>query len=1219
MRNGIPHASLATRSFFALCALFLCVVTAFAQMAGRGTISGTVTDPSGAAVPATKVVLVNTATGVTQRTVTNSAGLYVFNSLNPGEYQVTASRSGFARVALNNVTVTVDKLTLANIALKVGAASETVNVTSTSNLIAATNSTVGTLLGRTAIANVPLLYRNTLDLVQLSPGVIPPNGSPNSQDSMMDIENISIGRPGISVSSATVNGSIVASVYYMLDGSPLGIAEDNIAAIMPAMDPPEDGVDEVQVETQNTPASYQSGAAGVISMVSNSGTNKLHGDAFADFRPNALSANEYFNKLTQLENSEPNTPPSFHRYQEGGAIGGAIKKDKLFYFADFETTQQEDYEGIDYFAVPTTAERTGDFSAMSFNIYDPTQPDLSDGTRQPFAGNIISNPNPIGKLFLSEMPACNLPSPTACQNATTDNPYNYGIPGMDPYSEYAFDIRVDWAESEKQHLFTRFSFDRLHEATADVFPSGWDPNYAENFTNGRNVIVGDDLTLNPTTFLQLRYSFTRHYENQGNPAFSNNNITSQGFPSSLASEVDLKNLPIMNFSDVGGGVGGTSDSNLFQFASEDSDANVGIVKVLGRHQISVGFEWMKRYLNSGITSAPDGLYSFDISATDQTVSSETGGSDYASLLLGMGEEPGFEEENFQQFFLGAMSNPYYGAYIEDTYRPSNTITITAGLRWDIFGGENERHNRLEYFNPTISNTYEGVSYTGAEIFVNNSNRSPYTTTLDNIGPRLSVAWQPFANFVVRGGAGIYYGPATSMVHNASLNSDGFSEYTNWESTCYNADGNTTYYSSTCATPTPDNFTAPYSLSNPFPTGLVSTFTSAPPGLTNNLETTLNTVPHSPRVPTVYNFNLNVEYAFPHQVVATIGFVGSRGLYLPFSSVDLNQLTLAQIQQYNSSLCVAPGSSCVYKPNQWDAITPPTNANYGLSTVPLWAAIEQFPQFGNGSYGAGNGVNLQGAPVGDSEYDSLQAKLQKQLAGGFTALGSFTWGKIMTDDTYPPDGFVGNHYGSVQDWKDLSYEHSVSPQDVRFMFSGELSYQLPIGKGLRVNLHGFANQALGGWIVDMIGFLSSGNPINAPSSGTTPSYFNQRSDMTCNPAAHAPHTVNDWFNDSCFAIPGTENGGVANPFVPGTAPDYLDNVRTDGARDLDVSIHKVFALGGARALNIKASAYNISNTPQFGYPSVPSVVGAIQQSLPFGQITNTNNTPRQFQFGSRFTF
>jgi hypothetical protein len=1209
-------AGSARACFLACFVVLLAGMSAFAQ-AGRGSISGTVTDPGGAVVPGAQVVLLNHATGVTLRTDTSGAGLYTFISLNPGVYQVTASQTGFSNVAQEKVTVDVDQVTEVNITLRVGAATETLTVVETANLVEPSNSTVGSLISSETIDRVPLLYRNVFDLIQLSAGVTPANGSPNSSDSMQSVQNISIGRPGVDVSSATINGAVVGSVYYMLDGSPIGIAENNSAAIIPAMNIPEDGIEEVRVETQNTPSSYQSGAAGVISLVSKSGTNKFHGDVFGVFRPDILSANEYFNKQTQLSSGTPNKPPSFHRYQEGGAIGGPIKRDKLFFFADYEDTQQQQFEGIDYFTVPTSAERTGDFSAMGFTIYDPTRPDNADGTRQPFSGNKIPNPNPIGLLFLSHMPKCNLPTPTTCDSATSDVQNNFGLPGLDPFKGHRFDVRVDWAKSEKQRIFTRFSYDRLVFSTANVFPSpGWDLNYAQNRTNGRNVLVADDLSLNSSTVLNLRYSFTRHYENQGGPpSYLSTDITALGFPASLAAEQAFKQLPFVTFGDVGQGVGGTADYNNFVYASENSDANATITKVHGKHEISFGFEWMKRYLNVGQPPSPAGAYNFDISATDQSVASASGGSDFASLLIGMATQPGSESGNYPSFtkdIFAAESNPYYAAFVEDTFHASKALTITGGLRWDIFGGRNERFNRQEYFNPNVSNTFSGASYTGAEIYVNRSNRSPFTTNLHDFGPRLGFAWQPVTHLVVRGGAGFYYGPTTHNVASAGLNSDGFASSTTWEGTCFNAngDGNTVFNGTVACTvaggSSAASFSGPYSLSNPFPNGVNPVFTTAPAGLANNLGITLNTVLRSQRTPTIYNYNFALEYELPHQVVVTAGYVGSHGLFLPFGTVDLNQLDLGTIAKYGTSLCVTNDPTCQTVPNQWGALNP----NFSTAFVSPWVALEPYPQFGNGSLG--NGVIVHGAPAGDSSYNSLQTKVQKRLTSHFTTLATFTWGKILTDDGNPPLGFVGTHNGAPQDWRNLRLERAVSPQDVKYQFTGQASFDLPVGKGRAVNLNGVSNAALGGWTVNAIGYLSTGVPINSPSSGVSPGYFAQRADLNCDPSKGAPHTVGAWFNDNCFSIP-------ASPFLPGTAPAYLDHVRTKGARDLDLSIYKTFSLGEARNLRFDISSYNITNTPQYGYPSVPSITGATNQGLPFGQITNTINTPRQFQFGARFSF
>jgi hypothetical protein len=254
--------------------------------------------------------------------------------------------------------------------------------------------------------------------------------------------------------------------------------------------------------------------------------------------------------------------------------------------------------------------------------------------------------------------------------------------------------------------------------------------------------------------------------------------------------------------------------------------------------------------------------------------------------------------------------------------------------------------------------------------------------------------------------------------------------------------------------------------------------------------------------------------------------------------------------------------------------------------------------------------VNGYPGGDSEYSSLQTKVQKRLTGHFTTLATFTWGKIMSDDGHPPLGFVGSHSVVVQDWKDLRLEHSISPQDVKYSFTGQVSYDLPVGKNRGVNLHGVSDAILGGWTTNGILYLGTGVPIASPVIGAPISYFNQRADLICDPSSGFHRSVSQWVNNSCFAFP-------ASPFVPGTAPAYLDHVRTRGARNLDLSIYKSFALGERKDLRFDVSSYNVTNTPQFGAPSRVSMTSSGGQ--PYGAITNTINTPRQFQFGARFTF
>jgi hypothetical protein len=1201
------------RNLLFSCVLLICASSIAVGQAGRGSISGLVSDPSGAVVKGAEVTAASQATGIALHTVTSDAGLYSFVSLTPGAYVVTVSQKGFQSVAQHDVQVTVDQATTINVTLPVGNVTETITVSTTAPLADTTNTTVGQLIESANIERFPTLDRNIYDLIQLSAGVTPANGSPSSGNSQA-ITNISSGRPGVDVSSYTINGAIQGSVYYMLDGSPLGVAENNIAAIIPAMQIPEDGIDEFRVETQNTPATYQSGAAGVISLVSKSGGNDFHGDAFVYIRPDVLSANDYFNKQSQLLAGQSNQAPAFHRYQEGGAIGGPIVRGKLFFFGDYEGTQQKSFDGSNIYTVPTTAERNGDFSNDNFSIYNPLVADNPDGTRQEFpVHNMITSYaplNPTAVAFLSHLPNCNYPDPTTCETDTGNHLNNLQIPGLDPLNARRFDVRVDYYKSEAQRFFSRFSYARLFFGGVNAFGNAWDPNYAQNLTNARNFILGYDYTINANTVLQLRYSFTRHFENQGgDPAQNGFDITSMGFPASLAASEAYKLIPIAFFNDyvnsngITSGVGGTANYNTFLYASQNHDVSATLTKILGKHELAFGGEYMKRFLNAGQPPAPSGWYYFDTTATSIRTSPLSSdpqgtGSDFASFLLGMGSATA-ENTNFTQDLFSAMASPYYAAFVQDTYHVSPTLTVTAGLRWDIFGGKTERHNRIEYFNPTAQGTdpVTGAPFTGGEVFAIGGNRSPFKTNLHDFAPRLGFSWQPKTHLVIHGGAGFYYGPSAQMVSGPGLDSDGYSTINNWNAVCTLADGNTVINSdSGCAPGGAASVTGPYSLSNPFPSGLVPPNQLQPSGLATNLGGNLTTMLHSQRTPLTYNFNFGFEYEFPRQIVFSAAYVGSRGLFLPFTYVDLNQLSLSQIYQLgNSGACLV---------------------DLGPNCQAQFLAAEPFPQFtSGGTISVTNnqaGVVVHGYPAGDSEYSSLQTKVQKRLTNHFTTLGSFTWAKLMTDDSSSPLAFVGFFNGAVQDWRNLNLEHSVSRQDVKYQFTWQASYDLPIGNGRAVNLNGVSNAILGNWTANGIFYLSSGVPIQSPQAGGN-IFLNQRADMTCDPSKGAPRTATQWFTPDCFAVP-------ASPFVPGNAPAYLDHLRTMGANELDFTLSKNFKLGEKRNLRFDVTSYNVANKKQLSAPNVPdNASGGWAPGNGFGQITADANLPRQFQFAARFSF
>lgn len=1162
---------------------------AFSQ-AGNGGISGVVSDPSGGVIPQATVTVTSEATGVVSTKSTNGAGVYAFPALTPAAYDVTVSRSGFQTSTHTHVIVTVDAVTALNITLPIGKTSQTVTVTASSTLAAMSSSTVGQLIGAEAINRVPLLTRDVYQLVQLSAGVNPTNGTPNASDTV----SVFNARPGADVSAYSINGSLLGSVQYLVDGSPIGIGENNLGAEIPAMQIPLDDVQEYRVETQNAPASYQSSGAGVISLVTKSGTSKFHGDAFVYIRPNNFAANDYFIKQNQIGSGQPNQPTGFHRYQEGGSIGGPILHNKLFFFADYEATQQE-LAQTGFYTVPTAAERMGNFSADSFTIYNPLVPDSTNVNSQ---GQVLRQPFPDNKIPKQDLNpvALNYGPHFPLPNVAGVGPYhtnNYFASGLDPNDAQKFDIRIDGYRGQKQHIYGRFSFARLLLAGADLYGASniYDPNFFHIVTNERNFLLADDITLTPNTLLQLRYSFTRHYENQtGDPRAVGFDLTTLGFPASLVPQQTYKDIPFIGFNGPTANMG-NNPYTTFQYVSENPfDIIASLETIKGKHQLQAGFEIEKQFMNEGQPVAPSGSYTFDNTATSSTTFAGDG-SDYASFLIGVGAYPGGQiyGPNFSKDIFGAQASPYYAAYIQDDWKVLPTLTVNLGLRWDIFGGRTERFNRLEYFDPNVQYTVNGVPLVGGEQFagVHGHGRSPFTTNMKDFGPRASFAWQANQRVVVQGGSGIYYGPSTQMVANAALNSDGFTSFTTWNSTAFNANGNTV----------PINL-----LNNPFPAGVVQPVGSSL-GPATNLGNFLNTELHSQRTPTTYDFNLGVETELPGQAVFAVAYVGSRAHFLPFGGVDLNQLSLQTIGQYKGALATQV-------PNKWLPVYPVGSPFYGLPTVPQSVALEPYPQFTCG--GANCGVEAFAYPAGDSDYDSLQMKLEKRLTKHFATLAAFTWGKLMTDDFSPPLSFIGYHGGVVQDWRNLKIEHSLSPQDVSHQFTWQTSYELPFGPGRWVNLNGWKNEAFGEWTLNTIVYLSSGVPVAAP-NGTGDIYFSQRVDQVCDPGHGAPHTVAQWFNYTCFAQP-------KSPYVAGTAPAFLSHVRTDGASDLDASVFKNFALGGDRTLRLEFSAYNVTNSTQFGYPNVfwnPNPTPANMSG--FGQITSVANTPRQFQFASRFIF
>jgi hypothetical protein len=1149
-----------------LLVLFLFLPSTSLSQPGRGTISGLVTDASGAVVPGATVEIRNLETGIVQTTTTSSGGLYVLTALVPGKYRVSVALQGFQTVVVPSVTVEVDHTTTVNAELRPGQVTESVEVVAEAAMATTAGSTIGQLITGKTIQDIPVNSRDVYLMVQLAPGVIPVNGAVNQTGAY--------NRPGVEVSAFKINGQRSGTVAYMLDGSPLTVDGYGAAVTSPAFAPPMESIQESRIETNNVAASYASPGTGVISLVSKSGTDRFHGSGFFFARPNALASNDPFVKASQLRRGVANRPPDFHRYQWGASLGGPIRRGGLFFFGDYEGTQARSLETLTT-TVPTEAERKGDLSGIP-TIWNPF--DVSGtGARLPFPGNIIPARmlNPVSLYMQNLIPLPNQPG------AGKYHQDNYFDASLFPNDAKKFDIRLDNYLSSKHQVYGRYSFAEMETGNADHYHNGADPQYYFSTTRGQNILLADNYTINSGALLQVRYSFTRHAEHQPVPdAAKNFDMVKAGFPAWLAARALVHDIPNIGISGMRG-VGSRNWSTGFVFISMNHDMIMALDKVRGRHNLKAGFEYKKSFVNMGQPIAASGYYVFDTTATSsKTLAGD--GFGYASFMLGMGalNQP---NNNFTLDAFIAHASPYYGAYFQDNVRLTPKLTLDVGLRWEIFGGRTERYDRQETFDPLAQFTVNGVSLTGGLVFPKN-NTTPFKTNWRDLGPRLGIAYRLGSRGVLHGGAGVFFGPSAHSVAIASTNSDSFSSATTWKATTMDKYGNTVMLNP---------------LNNPFPDGLTEP-TQGSLGLATNLGSSVTTMWRSQPTPSAYNWNVGVQRELPGGYLVSAAYVGSRGLH-QISNFPANQLTLDQIARYNTHLADTVPNPLL------KAITDPASPINGRATVPLWLTVQDFPQFTTGSPSAG--VTISAAPTEDTIYHSLQAKLEKRLTTHFSTLAQFTFAKLLSTGTVAYS-YIGQNAGH-QNAKNGYLDRSVDPQDVSRWFSWAAIYDLPLGSGRAVSFSNrFLNGLLGRWTISSVLYLGSGVPILV--SGTWPNksiYFSQRPNLTCDPAQGAPHTANQWFLPTCYAAP-------ASPYVAGNAPRTLSTVRADGAGNLDFSIYKSFALGEGMRLQFRAEAFNLTNSVQLGIPNASW--NPIDTST-FGRVTAAASTPRELQFSARLTF
>ena len=713
---------------FALSISLLVGALCFGQ-SNLASISGVITDPQGAVIPQVAVTAINVETGVETRVRSNSAGYYRLQNLPIGVYNVSVEAAGFRKHLREGITLTTGQQLGLDVALELGSTGQSITITGEAPPIETRTSEVDTLVESKSISALPLGNRRTLNVVQLS-GAAVFVGYPNTPANV---------NPSFSIA-----GGRTQSQMAWIDG---GNAQNaRIGTPQINLDPPVEAIEEVKVLTNNYSAEYGASASGVVIETTKSGTNQLHGSAYEFFRNNAMDAPGFFAPVRNGQKVSPEL-----RYNVFGvATGGPIRKDKTFFFFDYEG-QRLRTSSSTILTVPTLLQRKGDFS-QTFNtsgkiipIYDPATTQLVNGsyTRQPFANNTIptSQLDRVALAFLDYYPAPNqAPSNVAGANNFSGTPVT-GSPA-DFYM-----IKGDHNFSNKDRLTGRYMRVAGTASIATIYPNGGagDPtNHAENwmqyvYANWTHVVGAAQVN-------DFRFTYNdRLYHNM-----------SAGLGGDYPSKLGLKGVPGDAFPAIApagfNGLGASQQERLeTPIRTEQFVDNYSWNR--GRHALKFGLEVRRTVHGDVLRSAVSGSFSFSTQPTSLPGNTTTGNG-LASMLTGF--VTGFNELQT----LPLMRQSYYlGAFAQDNWTISPNLTLNLGMRWEtdtpMVDPDNNRMNSfdLNQINP-VSGTPGVVKFLG----VSNYPTTPYEADWNNFGPRVGFAWKPLGSekTVVRGGYGVFF-------------------------------------------------------------------------------------------------------------------------------------------------------------------------------------------------------------------------------------------------------------------------------------------------------------------------------------------------------------------------------------------------------------------------------------------------------------------------------
>jgi hypothetical protein len=1170
-----------------ICSLTLCLFSSILLRAEvTGAISGTVSDPSGAAVAGAKVTLQNPDTGLVRQVTTAANGIYEFLSVPVGEnYSVQVQAPGFQKSAQTGIKLDVNQKYRADFSLKVGTINETISVTANAAQVDTTNTQLGDVISDKKMTTLPLNGRSYIDLMGLQAGVVPVA----SGDAVNDRPVSGNGNSG----QMSVNGQRESANSFLVNGGDVEESVNNGASIVPTLD----SIQEFRLLTSSFNAEYGRFSGAIVNVVTKSGSNEIHGSAYEFLRNDAMDARGYFDP----------TKGELKRNQFGGTIGAPVIKNKLFFFGDYQGTREVAGVSSGLVPVPSTLERGGDFSDLGTTGYGPFTGSVRGGTGATNFPAVLSqrlgytvNPGEnywtpgCSTLADAQNGTCVFPGAngplipmTAWSPVATKTlqfiPTPIGNSGGQPFFSTAafpshlkddkFGIKVDMGVRRVDSLSFYYHFDDAtylspYNPLSNVPGfSVTTPSRAQQFGVSYTTIVNSG-TVNELHLSYTRFAFIKNEPQEGLGDITNFGYVKGGLgviPSNPKYEgvasIGLNNTGV-NFGLPDGITG--QYNNTYQITDN-------FTKVTGKHSLKFGADVRYIQVNERNTYTPNGWFTFSGGET---------GNDFADYLLGA---PDF----FNQTSLQLLDSrtKYFGLYAQDTFKARPDLTINYGLRWDTSQPFYDTKNRIQTFVPgKQSKIYpdapEGFEFPGDPGIP----RTLAPTQYDRFAPRLGIAYSP-GNSPDSFLGKVFGGPGKT-----SIRVGGGLYYTAIEDlTLFNEVGDPPF-GLFYVSPVPVYLEQPYQSRTGASPGQRFPFTIPAPGATGIWDqylpiSTAPTFRPNNKLPYSEQFNFTIQRELARSAVLTVGYVGSRGRHL-LSTIESNPGSASQCLLIASVM--PAGQGCGQYGEDTIYTTPGGQTFYGTRPYSVTSGrglLQAVPQMDFQS-------NAWEATEANSNYNALQASLQKDV-GNFRFLGAYTWSKSIDNSS----GF----YDQIDPYNPAS-SRGLSTFDLTNNFVMSYSYDLPFAKSAK----GARGKLLSGWTITGITRFTTGFPVTLSegddaslcgcSGADVPNYNGQPIHVS------NPRTTGQYFDPSPFSAEDTGVPGNSNRrFFHGP-----------GINNWDFAFHKTTQITERETLEFRAEYFNVFNHTQFS-----GVAGDILGSN-FGQVTSAG-APRIGQVALKFSF